>query len=370
MGVKVREKPKGSGIWWIFIDHKGRRKAKKIGRDKKVALTMAKKIEAGLILGRTSLDKDKEEKNYPVFEEYAANWINVTVPATCKPSTLSDYCCILDTHILPIYGKKQIPDINRMEIKNFLMEKIKKGYSPSTVSHMKSCISGILNIAVDNGDINSNPAHRLGKLYKKNNVQDKINPYSKQELSHLLKGFKEWIPDHYPLLLTLARTGMRLGEVFALKWDDIDFEKRLINVQRTFHRSKIGTPKNGKSRLVDMSKQLSGTLIELENKKKAEAIENGLNALPIWIFPNKGGDPSDSGNWRRRYFYKIIEKVGLRKIRIHDIRHTYASLLIQKGESLAYIRDQLGHHSISITVDIYGHLTPGANKAAVDSLDD
>ena len=67
---------------------------------------------------------------------------------------------------------------------------------------------------------------------------------------------------------------------------------------------------------------------------------------------------------------KALKKAGLRRIRIHDLRHTYASLLIQAGESLAYVRDQLGHHSIKVTVDIYGHLDPEGNKQAVDKLDD
>ncbi|MCP4717464.1 MAG: tyrosine-type recombinase/integrase [Deltaproteobacteria bacterium] len=66
----------------------------------------------------------------------------------------------------------------------------------------------------------------------------------------------------------------------------------------------------------------------------------------------------------------MLAKAGLRRIRIHDLRHTYASLLIAQGESLAYIRDQLGHHSIKVTVDTYGHLVPGANREAVDKLDD
>ncbi|BBO74445.1 hypothetical protein DSCW_18620 [Desulfosarcina widdelii] len=92
--------------------------------------------------------------------------------------------------------------------------------------------------------------------------------------------------------------------------------------------------------------------------------------MPEWVFVSNAGNPLDINSWRRRVFYKAIEKAELRKIRVHDIRHTYASLLIQAGESLAYVRDQLGHHSISVTVDIYGHLTPGGNKAAVDRLDD
>ena len=92
--------------------------------------------------------------------------------------------------------------------------------------------------------------------------------------------------------------------------------------------------------------------------------------MPEWIFINNYGKPLVKNNWRRRVFEKALEKAKLRKIRVHDLRHTFASLLLEANESLAYIRDQLGHHSIKVTDDIYGHLTPGGNKDAVDRLDD
>ena len=92
--------------------------------------------------------------------------------------------------------------------------------------------------------------------------------------------------------------------------------------------------------------------------------------MPEWVFPNQAGRLLDANLWRRRVFRKALDKAELRQIRIHDLRHTYASLLLQAGESMAYIRDQLGHHSIKVTVDIYGHLVPGGNKEAVDRLDD
>jgi integrase len=78
----------------------------------------------------------------------------------------------------------------------------------------------------------------------------------------------------------------------------------------------------------------------------------------------------NSFNLRPRVFHAALEKAGLRRIRIHDLRHTFASLLLQNGESIVYVKDQLGHGSISITVDTYGHLVPGANRQAVDRLDD
>ena len=76
----------------------------------------------------------------------------------------------------------------------------------------------------------------------------------------------------------------------------------------------------------------------------------------------------DMHNVKNRHFFKCMEKAGLRRIRFHDLRHTFASLLIQNGESLAYVKDQLGHSSIRLTVDVYGHLVPGANRQAVNKL--
>jgi integrase len=91
--------------------------------------------------------------------------------------------------------------------------------------------------------------------------------------------------------------------------------------------------------------------------------------VPEWIFTNEVGNRMDPDNFRKRVWPKLLEKAGLRHLRIHDLRHTFASLLIQQGESLVYVMEQMGHNSIRVTVDIYGHLVPGGNKAAVDRLD-
>lgn len=85
---------------------------------------------------------------------------------------------------------------------------------------------------------------------------------------------------------------------------------------------------------------------------------------------SEAGTPFDSGQWRNRAIKRALEQGGLRKINAHDLRNSHAGLLIRAGESLAYVRDQLGHQSIKVAVDIYGHLAPEGNKAAVDRLDD
>ena len=117
---------------------------------------------------------------------------------------------------------------------------------------------------------------------------------------------------------------------------------------------------------VDMSMQLTETLWMLKRERLRKIGEN----MPEWMFINEVGKPLEGHNWRKRVFNKALDMVDMRRIRIHDLRHTNASLLLQAGESMAYIRDQLGHYSIKVTVDIYGYLVPGGNKEAVDRLDD
>ena len=100
-----------------------------------------------------------------------------------------------------------------------------------------------------------------------------------------------------------------------------------------------------------------------------DALRKGWGQVPEWVFCDQDGKPLWKSNLERRVFHRTLASAGIRKVRFHDLRHTFASRLIQNGESLAYVRDQMGHHSIKVTVDIYGHLVPGANKAAVDRLD-
>ncbi len=84
--------------------------------------------------------------------------------------------------------------------------------------------------------------------------------------------------------------------------------------------------------------------------------------VPEWIFTNEAGRMLGPENFRHRVWSKLLIKVGMRRIRIHDLRHPFASLLIQQGESLAYVKEQMGHHSIRVTVDVYGHLVPGGTR--------
>jgi len=123
-----------------------------------------------------------------------------------------------------------------------------------------------------------------------------------------------------------------------------------------------------KVRRIDLSDDLAEELKTYRRRQLEEAMLAGRNELPEWVFPSGEGTPFDLHNVSKREFPKCLEKSKLRRIRFHDLRHTFASLQIQNGESLAYVKEQLGHSSIKITVDVYGHLVPGANRQAVNRL--
>ena len=117
-----------------------------------------------------------------------------------------------------------------------------------------------------------------------------------------------------------------------------------------------------------MSSQLASTLLAWRRHQRERYLEKGLS-VPEWVFAAADGQLLEERNVRTAVT-RLLEKAGLRHIRIHDLRHTFASLLLQQGESIVYVNEQLGHASIQITVDTYGHLIPDANRAAVDGLDD
>jgi integrase len=149
----------------------------------------------------------------------------------------------------------------------------------------------------------------------------------------------------------------------------VDFHGRFIEVRQAFSRHRLTTTKNKRIRKVDMSRQLAEVLKAHKATMREEALKRGAN-MPKWAFCQANGKPLTATSIANRIFHRCLDRADLRQVRFHDIRHSFASILIQQGENLAYVKEQMGHHSIQITVDIYAHLAPEGNKSAVDRLDD
>src|SRR3981081_4465142 len=226
----------------------------------------------------------------------------------------------------------------------------------------------ILSHALEDGVIEHNPAERLGRFTKTVKPTHQAQAMTRDEAESFLRSATELCPDYHPLFLMAFRAGLRKGELLAVRWGDIQFgvadddPNRYIFVQRNFVQGKFTTPKSKKSRRVDLSRELRWTLLELRDKRMLEAIMEGRPSIADDVaFRSKAGTVVDPNNLIHYQFLPCLEHAGLRRFRFHDLRHTFGSLLIQDGASLAYVKDQMGHSSIQITVDTYGHLIPGAN---------
>lgn len=365
MAVKVKQH---KGAYWLFIDHKGKRKAKRIG-SKQAAETAAKKIEAKLTLGDFSLLDDKPHRP---FDTYFQNWLDTYVKAHCKERTYDLYMDIFRIHLLPHFGQKDITAITREEVKRLAYGLLAQGKSRSTTKGVLTPLSGMLSMAVEDGHLASNPALRILKRSRaaEGKQQDRIQPFTREEVSLLLETCREHYPGHYALVLLLVRAGLRIGEALALQWGDIDFNGRFAEVRQTWSNGRLTITKGNRRRRVDLSLHLTETLKALLVERKKETLRKGWGEVPEWVFIGHRGTRLLRWNFYEWVWTKLLRKAGLRYIRVHDLRHSYASLLIQNGAPLAYVKEQLGHSSIQITVDTYGHLVPGGNRSEVDRLDE
>jgi len=250
-----------------------------------------------------------------------------------------DYCL----HVASPLGEKKLTEITRQNVKQVIADKRNSGLSWSSVKNIIP-LREMLNHAVEDGLLVANPATRIGRFNKKPaERRQNINPLTREELRLFLATARQHTPRYYPFFLTLARAGLRLGEALALQWNDIDWHGRFMEIQRAYcHRSRqVQSPKNGKTRRVDMSRQLTDTLKALLVERKRETLQNGWGEVPSLVFVSEQGTMLDGDNIRHRAFLTVLKGAGLRRIRIHDLRHTFASLLIQNGESLAYVKEQM-----------------------------
>jgi integrase len=364
MGVRIREKKPGE--WWVFISHNGKRWSKKVGADLSLAQEIAKKTDARLILGEFELDKTLPPP-LPSFQECAEVWLALP-REDWKESTLDSYCANLSKHVYPVIGAEPIDHIRRKHLKALFDKLAMGGLSRATLSLIKAPVSGVFNYAVDSEIIEANPLKDLSISTRKIHLE--LEPLTEDEAARLLEQARRFLGGYYyPHLLCMLRTGLRLGELKALQWQGIDFEKRQMEIRRSCRRGRLTDTKNRKQRRVDMTPQLTETLKAWETEQKKQALKLGKPFLNTdFVFANRRGEIM-----RRialeNALTRCLSAAKLRHIRIHDLRHSYSTIRLLKGHNIGDVSYQLGHSSISMTYDVYGHWIPGHFKSEVDELD-
>ncbi len=331
------------------------------------ALGIAKQLRRHLAEGDLNLET-KPAQRVETLNTYANTWLT-TVTGTLKASTLRFYQANLDRYVRPLLGTRPIESLSRADCRELIARCRSKGLRVSTVRGIARTLSVVLSQAVEDEKLRANPALRLGRYLRRGDEPKAVvQPFTRAEAAVLVATARHQFPRWHAWALLALRTGLRLGEQIGLQWGDIDWNGQFVLVQRNVVRGVMTTPKSHQCRRVDMSAQLSVALREWRAVQEVRWQKKGKD-LPLWVFPSVTGTALEERNVRH-VFERLLTAAGLRHVRLHDLRHTFASLLLQQGESVMYVKEQLGHGSIQITVDTYGHLIPGANRGAVDRLDD
>lgn len=385
MGVHVKPDKHKPGRWWVRINHQGHRKSLAFS-SRKAADVAAVKIDAALKLGDSGLlAPQTTPARVPTVAEYAKPWLqSLTKP---RATTVEAYQLRLSVHILPLIGHLVLSDLTRERVRALIAELIAGGnrraskdaegrrrpLARGTLKGLLNILSGMLERAVEDGWLMKNPARGLARELPASATAsevDEIEVFTPDELSRLLRMAERDYPEWYPFVLCLARSGIRLGEAVALEWRDVDFDRRVLLIRRSERRGRVSVPKSGKARRVEMSRQLARVLADRESFQEAETALAGHPA-PARVFLHPGtATPIRDDAWRNNVWTPMLRRAGLRYRKPHTLRHTFASFLIEGGESLKYVQEQLGHHSPAFTLAVYGHLLPRGERRAVDRLDD
>jgi integrase len=401
MGVSVRQQAR-DGEWYIHIRHNGERHAQKCTSEdhaKKTQEAVLTAIAAGQFDIAALRKKPVEDKTAALtLSEYYKKTLQPLWEGSLSRNTYLSYDGSFRVHILPALGSLSITELTRECVKQFVAELRKKPailpkkeegtvnrtLSKETIRNIVAALRAAFAEAVESGVVAVNPAVRLGKFYKEaSDFHEEIDPFTADEVSMMLQATRDHFGfENYVLLLTLFHCGLRAGEASGLQWSDLDARNKVLLVRRQFTRGRKGKPKTRKRRAVDVSTVLLAELLTLKKQRQAEYLAKGKNEIPDLIFLGPGqivwedGKPVGRGdrghvdmdNYRNRVYWKACDKVKVRRRRLHDTRHTFASLLLSNGEPLKYVSSQLGHSSIRMTADVYGHLEVGSNRAAMDRL--
>jgi integrase len=227
MGVSVRREKPG-GPYYIFIRHGNLRKSKRIGYSKSTADKIADIIRGRLASNDLGIF-DEKPKIEPSFKELSEQWLELDIKTRCRNTTYSRYKSSLRLYVNPVIGQTPIDQLLRPKIKNLLRSLVKKNLSRSSIETAKNCISGTCEFAIDDGiiPVGANPAREAMKNIgvAKKSERKPVDVLTAAEAELIIATTKKYRPDYYHLVLLAFRTGMRLGEILALKWGSIDWQR-------------------------------------------------------------------------------------------------------------------------------------------------
>ena len=277
--------------------------------------------------------------------------------ARIRENTMNTKKYIIDLKILPYFGKKSINSITPADIRKWQNELMSQGYSQTYLRTINNQLTAIFNYAVKYYDLKSNPCRKAGSMGK--NQADEMNFWTKEEFSDFADAIMDK-QDSYTAFTTLFWTGMRIGELLALTPADINFEEKTISISKSYQRIKrkdvITPPKTPKSnRIITVPDFLLADIKDYMNS--IYGLKDTDRLFPL------------TKSFMEHEMQRGIKNSGVKRIRIHDIRHSHCALLFEMGIAPLEVADRLGHERVETTLNIYAHIYPNKQKHLSDKLE-
>jgi len=340
-----------------YVSGKNKEEARKVLREARA------NSDAGLVFDAGKL----------ALGDYLDRWLEDSVKDTVRQRTYERYESIVRVHIKPAIGRVKLKALTPAHARALYRQKLDAGLSPRTVNYIHVTLHKALSQAVGDGLVQRNAAQvkapRPGK--------PEIEPLSPEQARKLIATAHEAGGRYAALYVVALHTGLRVGEMLGLRWDDLDLGDAApaLQVRRTLSETRTGQkfelPKSGKGRAIKLSRKAADAL----RRHRARQAEEKLRLGSLWqdsglVFPTSTGTATSGTNLLGRYFRPLLGRADLPPIRLHDLRHTCATILLMAGKHPKYVQELLGHASISITLDTYSHVIEGMDGGLGDAMNE
>jgi integrase len=311
--------------------------------------------------------------------DYLEKFLKEYAIPNLSPKTVEGYESIITRHLRPQLGNIVLSQLRPEHVQKFYADCLSKGrcngtggLRPLTVRHCAMTLHRALQVAMKWGLLSRNPADAIDPpRYQR----EEMHIFNEVDMESFLEAARP--TPYYALFYILLFTGMRRSEILALRWTDIDLIMGQVSVSRSLHCLKgrrliFRAPKSAKGRRT-IALPGSASMVIRAHKEQQEAISQEINGVPApadnLVFCQYDGSPmlpdSVSQAWRR-----LANRNGFKEVRLHDARHTHASLMLKQGVHPKIVQERLGHASISTTIDTYSHVAPGLQEAAAKRFDE
>lgn len=303
----------------------------------------------------------------PTLQQFCEEWLQTSVKPTTRPRTYQAYEERLRLHVLPTLGRLKLQELTPQHLQRLYARKLDKGMSSGSLNGIHVVVHRALKQALRWNLVTRNVAEGVD-VPQPRPPQGK--PLDAAELAIFLEGIRGDARE--PLWVTLLLTGLRFGELAALRWSDVDLDRRVLHVRHTITRQgskgyEFAEPKTTKSRRV-IPLPAAAVVVLRKQRAMTEQHSQAGWAEPDLVFPSSRGTPLREPHVLEA-FHALLDRFGLERRRLHDLRGTYATRLFALGNHPRAVQELLGHTSISTTMDTYTGSVPSVLREAADSLD-